>query len=57
MEKVSFIKINPADSVVVCLRDYKQGEEISIKGKTITVLQDTPVGHKILLQDTKLVRT
>lgn len=53
MEKVSFIKINPADSVVVCLRDYKQGEEISINGKTITVLQDTPVGHKILLQDTK----
>ena len=33
MEKVSFIKINPADSVVVCLRDYKQGEEISINGK------------------------
>lgn len=53
MEKVSFIKINPADSVVVCLRDYKRGEEISINDKTITVLQDTPVGHKILLQDAK----
>ena len=53
MEKASFIKINPADSVVVCLRNYNKGEEININGKTITVLQDTPVGHKILIQDTK----
>ena len=53
MEKAPFIKINPADSVVVCLRNYSKGEEITINDKTITVLQDTPVGHKILIKDTK----
>lgn len=53
MEKAPFIKINPADSVVVCLKNYSKGEEITINDKTITVLQDTPVGHKILIKDTK----
>ena len=53
MEKAPFIKINPADSVVVCLRNYSKGEKITINDKTITVLQDTPVGHKILIKDTK----
>ena len=48
----SFIKINPADSVVVCLRPFKQGETINVDGKEITVLQDTPAGHKILINDT-----
>ncbi len=52
MEKVSFIKINPADSVVVCLRNYQKGETMNIDGKTITVLQDTPAGHKIIICDT-----
>lgn len=53
MEKeATFLKINPADSVVVCLRNYQKGEEISIDNKTISILQDTPVGHKILINDT-----
>lgn len=52
MEKTPFIKINKADTVVVCLRNYKKGETIEIDGKTITVLQDTPAGHKILITDT-----
>lgn len=52
MEKASFIKINPADSVVVCLRNMVKNETISIDGKDITVLQDTPAGHKILINDT-----
>lgn len=52
MEKVPFIKINPADSVVVCLKNYTAGEEINVDNKTITVLQDTPAGHKILITDT-----
>ena len=42
MKQSSFIKINPADSVVVCLRPFKQGEIIEVDGKTITLLQDTP---------------
>lgn len=53
MEQASFIKINKADTVVVCLRDYKKGETISVDGKEISVLQDTPAGHKILINDTK----
>ena len=52
MEKASFIKINRADTVVVCLRDLKKGETISVDGKNIEVLQDTPAGHKILTADT-----
>lgn len=51
MEIKSFIKINPADSVVVCLRPFKKGEAINVDGKQITVLQDTPAGHKILIDD------
>ena len=37
MEQSSFIKINPADSVVVCLRPMKKGEVIEVDGKTITL--------------------
>ncbi|MBO5614971.1 MAG: altronate dehydratase [Prevotella sp.] len=47
----AFLKINPADSVVVCLRAMKKGEIIAIDGKEITLLQDTPAGHKVLLAD------
>ncbi len=53
MNLSSFIKINPADSVVVCLRPFKQGETINVDGKEIKVLQDTPAGHKVLIKDTK----
>ena len=52
MKLTKFIKINPADSVVVCLKPFTKGETIKVDNKTITILQDTPAGHKILLQDT-----
>ncbi len=52
MELSAFLKINPADSVVVCLRPMKKGEVIDIDGKQITLLQDTPAGHKVLINDT-----
>lgn len=52
MNKSSFIKINPADSVVVCLRAFTKGEKIEVDGKEITVAEDTPVGHKLLISDT-----
>ena len=48
----SFIKINPADTVVVCLQPIAKGTVISVDGKDITVNQDTPAGHKVLLTDT-----
>ena len=52
MKTASFIKINPADSVVVCLRPMQKGEDITVDGITIQLLQDTPVGHKVLIKDT-----
>ena len=51
MEQATFLKINPADSVVVCLAPKKQGDVIEVDGKQITVNQDTPAGHKILIVD------
>ncbi|MBR4387617.1 MAG: altronate dehydratase [Prevotella sp.] len=45
----SFIKINPVDNVVVCLRPFKKGELLELDGKNVEVLQDTPAGHKVLL--------
>lgn len=51
MELSSFIKINPADSVVVCLKPIKKGEVFRVDGKDIEVLQDTPAGHKVLIND------
>ena len=51
MKQSAFIKINPADSVVVCLRPMAKGEIIEIDGKKIELLQDTPAGHKVLLDD------
>lgn len=52
MTQSSFIKINPADTVVVCLRPFKQGETIDVDGHTVTVKQDVPAGHKVLIVDT-----
>ncbi|MBQ2208519.1 MAG: UxaA family hydrolase, partial [Prevotella sp.] len=53
MEQATFLKINPADSVVVCLAPKKQGDIIEVDGKQITVNQDTPAGHKVLIKDVK----
>ena len=53
MEQATFLKINPADSVVVCLSAKKQGDIIMVDGKQITVNQDTPAGHKVLITDVK----
>ena len=51
MEQATFLKINPADSVVVCLQPKQKGDLIEVDGKKITVRQDTPAGHKILIVD------
>ena len=48
---MKFIKINAADNVVVCISDITKGDTINIDGKDIRVLQDTPAGHKILIND------
>ena len=49
--QTTFLKINPADSVVVCLEEKKKGDVFEIDGRQITVNQDTPAGHKILIAD------
>ena len=54
MELSSFIKINPADTVVVCLRPMKKGEVIEVDNKEIQLLQDTPMGHKVLIKDANM---
>ena len=51
MEQATFLKINSADSVVVCLAPKKKGDIISVDGKNIVVNQDTPAGHKVLIKD------
>ena len=48
MEK-TYLKINRADSVVVCLEAMKKGDVVEVDGKSITLNQDTPAGHKGLL--------
>ena len=53
MKQTTFLRINPADSVVVCLQPKKQGDIIEVDGQQITVLQDTPAGHKILINDVR----
>jgi len=49
--QTTFIKINPADSVVVCLTEKKKGDVIEIDGRQVTLNQDTPAGHKVLIKD------
>ena len=51
MELTSFLKINPADSVIVCLQPLAAGTVIDVDGKSISLLQDTPAGHKVLIND------
>lgn len=53
MELNTYLKINPADSVVVCLQPKKKGDVIDVDGKQITVNQDTPAGHKVLIKDVR----
>ena len=53
MELKTYLKINPADSVVVCLQPKKKGDIIEVDGQQIIVNQDTPAGHKVLIKDVK----
>ncbi len=51
MEQATFLKINPADSVIVCLQPKQKGDVIEVDGQKITINQDTPAGHKVLIKD------
>ena len=47
------LKINPADNVVVAIQPLSAGAVIEVDGKTITVQEDIPAGHKIAIADIK----
>ena len=53
MELRTYLKINPADSVVVCLQPKKKEEIIEVDGTSVTLNQDTPAGHKVLIKDVR----
>ena len=46
------MRINPADTVVVCLQAKKKGDVVVIDGRQVVVNQDIPAGHKLLIEDT-----
>ena len=53
MKQATFLKINPADSVFVCLQPKKKGDIVEVGGIQVVLNQDTPAGHKVLIRDVK----
>lgn len=51
MEAIQFLKINPADNVVVAIQALSKGQEINVDGQLVLVAEDIPAGHKLALQD------
>ena len=49
--ETKYLKINPADNVVVAISALKAGEEISVDNMVIRLTEDVPAGHKIALKD------
>ena len=49
--ETKYLKINPADNVVVAISDLKAGETITVDGHVITLKEDVPAGHKVTLKD------
>jgi altronate hydrolase len=44
------LHVHAADSVAVCLRDVRAGEQLIVAGGVIPILTDTPRGHKVALR-------
>ena len=49
--ETKYLKINPADNVVVAITDLKAGEIISDEGADVVLKEDVPAGHKVTLKD------
>jgi len=47
----TFIKIHPGDSVAVALTALSAGTALPVDGRTVTLLEDIPQGHKFALTD------
>jgi altronate hydrolase len=44
------LKINPADNVVVAIRNVKKGDQVVVAGETLfNAAQDVELGHKIAI--------
>ena len=52
MGQTTYLRINPADTVVVCLQAKKKGDVVVIDGRQVVVNQDIPAGHNLLIEDT-----
>lgn len=51
--ETKYLKINPDDNVAVSIQPLCKGDTITIDGQKITILQDIPAGHKVMLTDLK----
>ena len=49
--ETKYLKINPADNVVVAITDLKAGEIISDEGADLVLKEDVPAGHKVTLKN------
>ena len=49
--ETKYLKINPADNVVVAITDLKAGEIISDEGADVVLKEDVPAGHKVTLKN------
>ena len=49
--ETKYLKINPADNVVVAITDLKAGEIISDEGADVVLKEDVPAGHKFALKN------
>ena len=49
--ETKYLKINPADNVVVAISNLAAGEVICDGDKEIVLKEDVPAGHKVTLKD------
>lgn len=47
----SFLKINPADNVIVAIQSLAVGTTIKVNDQEVTIQTDIPAGHKCALKD------
>ncbi len=50
---IEFLKINPADNVVVAITAMPAGKQLAVDGVSVTLKSDIPMGHKFALKDLK----
>lgn len=50
MNKIAFLRINPADNVAVAIDMLAAGTTVVVDGVEITLLEEIPAGHKFALQ-------